>query len=321
MIAGCKMIDSMTIKLDETKWFVQASDGILIGSGEDIEKVLKCSPKVFGVVESIAETLYGNALTNAALYDLHADSVPKAVFENILRLLLDSGLVQSIRSTEGETKAEARSHEPICILCDDDYASTVRRIFVEQPPKGRSSFAFTVKKITEVESYEDGHFQEFALIVGIASNSLSKLRFFPYINEKAILEKTPLLLAYANGEKSYIGPLVLPGETACYRCVEIREKNNAKSPEYFSTLRSKVHDFNIRSFRQSSPACLIDAAFSVYQEVENFMILDNIPACYKHIVEREHRSLSSYSHPILKMPLCDKCGNFTTRQRVSAWAI
>ena len=315
------MIDSMMLQLDESKWFIQASDGILIGSGEDIEKVLKCNPKVFGVIGSIAEALRGKTLAAAALYELHAGIIPKGVFENILRLLIDCKLVRSIRLSDGEVMTGVETHGPVCVLSDDDYAPIIRRIFLEHPPGGQSGFEVAIQQITEVESYKDGHFRGFALVVALVSNPLLKLQFFPYVNEKALREKTPLLLAYANGDKSFTGPLTLPGETACYRCVEIREQNNAPSAEYFNTLRSKVHDFKGRSFPTPSPACLIDAALSVYQEVENYMFLTTFPACYKHIVEREHRSLSSHSHPILKMPLCDKCGNFTTRQRVSAWAV
>ncbi len=63
-------------------------------------------------------------------------------------------------------------------------------------------------------------------------------RLFYEINELAHQLRTPLIYTFIDGGMGVLGPLVIPGETACFTCFSNAFEASVLHPSYFNTYKS-----------------------------------------------------------------------------------
>ncbi len=190
-------------------------------------------------VEDIASISGSDAqVVNAAIgllerYDLLMDGTLPAEKDKLTRTSVFFSSIGGASSTEivRDRLASAR----ISVIGSSNAASEVLRGLLCSGIEGAQTSSFSSFDDEEVD----------LAIVAPATGELSRLR---EINKAAILKKQPWLqiLPY-DGRFSAIGPLFVPGETACYACFQLRRASNVKYPaEYLSSTKPR---------RRSSNAC------------------------------------------------------------------
>ncbi|RMB11960.1 TOMM precursor leader peptide-binding protein [Eilatimonas milleporae] len=313
------MFNGLAFTLNEDVWCLPSQEGLIIGSGDRVTKLMRCNPKVFDVVRSIRAALAGGPAALERIAGAQKAAVPNGVLEDILGRLLECGVI-SIDPPASKPTGRQETALSVAVFTDETLKPFLERAF-EGAGQDGLDWACTWFDCADSAEVSGQSLSEVTVAVGCASNTLARIKHFPGLNTACLQAGRPLLLTYCDGEKALVGPFVFPGESACYRCMEIREQANTPTPRHHQLVRSRIEEINVRSSPRPSRACMEDAASMLVNELSSFATRRRVPASYKAVVERRASTLSSVSRPLLRMPLCDACGNFVTRPRVAAWAV
>ena len=125
-------------------------------------------------------------------------------------------------------------------------------------------------------------------------------------NEFAHEAGTPWMLAQVRGFDGLVGPVVFPGETACYRCLERRIESNASDPKAYAAYRDGIADeptmasVGLPSFARTVAG---------YATVDLLYLLAYGQAfTVGRTVVLNFLDLSTEVNEVLKVPRCKVCG-------------
>ena len=119
------------------------------------------------------------------------------------------------------------------------------------------------------------------------------------------LETGLVWISYRNfGHRFEIGPMVVPHETACYRCLELRRMAN--NPSYDDLLKTQRSMFD---HNMALGALNITSGYELLA-IEVIKILTNFsrPLTYSSVYTFDLASFEGKFHPVLKIPRCPVCG-------------
>jgi bacteriocin biosynthesis cyclodehydratase domain-containing protein len=160
-----------------------------------------------------------------------------------------------------------------------------------------------------------------ATVLVLAADGMS-LAGVDAVNAFAIEHGIPWLLVRIDRTRALIGPYVIPGETACFACYELRARANAD--------RSADHEALHRHWRTVAdrPA---DAATppGAGPIVGGWAALDlgraiaggRAPVAAGRIVALDLHTLQSSTHEILRLPRCPACSRLRARPLTRIWDI
>jgi bacteriocin biosynthesis cyclodehydratase domain-containing protein len=137
-------------------------------------------------------------------------------------------------------------------------------------------------------------------------------------NLAALESRTTWTSFRLNGFDICIGPTVIPGETACYTCFDLRLKSNMSDYEEYLLLESHLRENDLQS-----GALMIDpgtdlAAFEVVKILTGFVT----PTTVGQLFTLNLLTLAGSSHPVLKIPRCASCGaSHQRRPQPRLWEI
>jgi ribosomal protein S12 methylthiotransferase accessory factor len=131
-----------------------------------------------------------------------------------------------------------------------------------------------------------------------------------WINRASLSQGIPALYAELRGHTALIGPLVLPGQTACYMCYRMRsiaceeDFNAAMTYEEFLDRRKlpALHERGVLPMLPSYTGSLL--ALEILKQALNL----SRPALANALLEFNALSLQTTSHPLLQKPDCPVCG-------------
>ncbi len=125
-------------------------------------------------------------------------------------------------------------------------------------------------------------------------------RQFTMVNAVALREHRPWLRVAGHGRLAWLGPLVLPGETACFACLEAREKANAHGS-------GELLDLEVGAIGAFAP---LDDLLAAHTAAEAARFLGGFapPATIGHVYELSATSPNTRSHVLLRDPGCSACG-------------
>lgn len=125
-----------------------------------------------------------------------------------------------------------------------------------------------------------------------------------HVNELAVETGTPLACTEFTGYDVIVGPIIIPGETACYECYRHRRNNNiGLSDTYMGFEQSAVGGNN--GLTDRLPFTDIATGFLV-TDIINLL-------CYGHgytvgsIISFDMSSLTMSSNDVLRLPRCEVC--------------
>jgi bacteriocin biosynthesis cyclodehydratase domain-containing protein len=126
---------------------------------------------------------------------------------------------------------------------------------------------------------------------------------FAAANEAALRTGRPWLRVAVHNDLAWLGPLVIPGETACIACMEMREAANARS-------EGSQPDFPLGSLGSSAPMEDL-LAVQAAAEAARFLGRFAAPATVGGTFELSAKSPATQRHPILRDPECLACGSLS----------
>jgi thiazole/oxazole-forming peptide maturase SagC family component len=116
------------------------------------------------------------------------------------------------------------------------------------------------------------------------------------------------------GHRVEVGPLIVPGETACFRCLELRRTSNLTTyGTFLDSRRRLVED------RASLGTLNITLGYELLAvEVMKFLTGFSRPATYGAVVSLDLLSLQTKAHPLLRIPRCPECSAIARENRPTA---
>jgi bacteriocin biosynthesis cyclodehydratase domain-containing protein len=124
--------------------------------------------------------------------------------------------------------------------------------------------------------------------------------YFSEVNEFALHGHRPWLRVAIHGDRAWLGPLVLPGETACFACLEARERANVRGSGAWPDLGPGASG----AFAPQEDLVAIQAG----AEAARFLGRFAPPATVGHFYELGLASPAAHRHTLLRVPECHACG-------------
>lgn len=337
----------MKLRFSPDVWVAPIADGVAVGSGDQIRHRLQLHPKLAASIEGLLET-YGAADfdSDAAQGELD-QAIPAFSRKNLFKSLLQIGVLESVddggvivKGDEREAREKlAPALKDLCKVEGIDFESSIARLsertvtgFVDERLSIRlrplaKSFGLnlsSVRSITQEESAEIATGQvpevpEGDLILGACTTSIGRYQLFPTLNALAISQKTPVLFGYIDGGVATAGPLVIPGETACMRCVEIRENAHLPKLDDRSLFKRIVADIPVSAGPTAHPLGAEWLANELVHSMLLALLRTKLPPTYDFIIRRDIQNNQTDTHYVLKVPLCDACGRMTERPFLNPW--
>ena len=135
-------------------------------------------------------------------------------------------------------------------------------------------------------------------------------------NLATLASKTTWTSARLSGFELLIGPTVIPGETPCFRCLELRLKSNVPDHSEYVAVQEYLKIGRLRAEMLAITPGVDLLALEVLKIITWFMP----PATYAHLYSLSLLTLQSKLHPILKIPRCSACGRpAMPRPTIHAW--
>ena len=128
----------------------------------------------------------------------------------------------------------------------------------------------------------------------------------PELQELNHAAAEPWLIAKPNGMLSWIGPLFVPGETACWECLRQRLEANREVDVFLQIMGDSRDPFPARPLLPSTAEA---AAAMTATEVAKWVVLGDSPSLRDHVVTVHHGKLATREHRLVRRPQCPECGD------------
>ena len=134
------------------------------------------------------------------------------------------------------------------------------------------------------------------------------VKIFEAANEACLQKKIPWLGVGLSGVQGVIGPLVIPGETPCYRCYKLRERGNAPHVDEYTSFEDYLRANPDHQVKQGSLRAF-DSLIGSLAALEVVYALTNIsdPKSLGNLLVVDLLSFDIEAHPILRLPRCPVC--------------
>jgi molybdopterin-synthase adenylyltransferase len=127
---------------------------------------------------------------------------------------------------------------------------------------------------------------------------------YDVFNRAALASKTTWTSARLSGFELHIGPTVLPYETACYTCFDLRQKSHVPDIAEHHIVEAFQKTGRLRPEALAFTPGTGLLALEVLKAISWFMP----PATYAHLYVLNLLTMESTLHPVLKLPRCAACG-------------
>ncbi|HEX8114340.1 MAG TPA: TOMM precursor leader peptide-binding protein [Kofleriaceae bacterium] len=127
------------------------------------------------------------------------------------------------------------------------------------------------------------------------------------LNRACLARGVPLFLVKPVGVRAWIGPLVVAGQTACWRCLEYRLRANREVEAYIERRTGKRMPLALP--RARVPLFERHASSVAITQLVRFLTTGANPGLGSHVLVTDLTSLTFERHPIVRRPQCPDCGN------------
>jgi bacteriocin biosynthesis cyclodehydratase domain-containing protein len=139
---------------------------------------------------------------------------------------------------------------------------------------------------------------------------------YEMFNLAALATKKSWTSARIAGFEFQIGPTVIPFQTACYRCFDLRQKSNLPDLAEYEILENFLKKDRLRPEALAFTPGTGLVALEVLKAITWFMA----PATCSHLFTLDLLTMESKLHPVLKIPRCPACGRpAQARPTIHAW--
>lgn len=232
---------------------------------------------------------------------------------NILRSLVMAG-VGEIVGVDPEVVCERDIYSASWFI-NEDVNSTRGEVLKRKVSEANPFVKFSYVN-EDVEAIEDVlEMKENCSLVIVSADNFSP-SFHEELNKVCLERGITWTSCRTFGFEIDIGPTVIPGETPCYKCFDLRRKGNINFYDEYILLENylKANEFYIGNLNIDIGAGF--AALEVLKILTNF----TDPATYANIFSFNLLTFESRLHPILKLPRCPHCGSPSIdRPTINIW--
>jgi len=319
-------------------WTVPIENGFLIGKRSIILRKVKGGRELSVFLEDLKNNINTSAMEKEKIKEKLSHQYAPAFVEEALHHLLELGIIKQIENPtpsrrephasgqESSTKHyitenfdesgqayEKLKYSSVAVVGHGVLAEKVSLALGDMPLKSVVCISDSKDKIKR--ALEDKDF-----IIAVADDPVERLRLFPKVNALNLEgANKPWLTGYMDGHQAFIGPMFVPEETGCYRCLELREDNHLPYPEEFAIFKQALANNKI-SCDPNAPAPAFQVA-SGYIATEALKFLARIghPATFQTLIVVDLNYLDTERHRLLKVPNCDVCGTHLTTPFRKTW--
>jgi bacteriocin biosynthesis cyclodehydratase domain-containing protein len=160
-----------------------------------------------------------------------------------------------------------------------------------------------------------------ATIIVLASDGMS-LAGVDAVNAFSIDHGIPWLLVRIDRTRALFGPYVIPGETACFTCYELRARANAERPSEHEALYRHWRTVADRPADVATPPSAgVIVGNWVASDLARAIASGRPPTTTGRIVALDLHSLQATTHEILRLPRCPACSRLRARPLTRIWDI
>lgn len=147
--------------------------------------------------------------------------------------------------------------------------------------------------------------------------------FMRAINRAALRCSSPLLpLCPTSEAECLLGPTVVPGETACWRCMEVRQRSNWLSRESWEmAIERHLEGHPLTGFLSGMPAAHAEIVLRMLAvEATKWLAKCNyFMQTLDHVLALRPFTLEVEQHVVLKVPRCPDCSRLQHHPATRVW--
>lgn len=141
--------------------------------------------------------------------------------------------------------------------------------------------------------------------------------FFDAVNRACLASGTRWLRVCVYGTSTHLGPTVIPHQTACYTCLDLRMRTHESELDGYLSYRARAGSVDGRSDEGGVAPLWSAVAGQVAMEVMRLLIGFTPPVTIGRFYELSAKSPSAAPHSVLRVPRCPSCGR--RRTVAEAW--
>jgi len=127
------------------------------------------------------------------------------------------------------------------------------------------------------------------------------------VNMYCLERGLPWMLVKPGGLIPLVGPLLLPGRTACWKCLESRLKHNHEVETYIQRKKGRQDPFPIT--RMQVPLFEFQALSIAVMQLVRWLATGTNPVLESKIISIDVMNAQQNAHWVLRRPQCEACGN------------
>jgi ribosomal protein S12 methylthiotransferase accessory factor len=127
------------------------------------------------------------------------------------------------------------------------------------------------------------------------------------INRDSLAQRMPLLLVKPVGTRLWIGPLIIPGRTACWKCLESRLRGNREVETYVERKTGRPGPFPVARARLAVTEYQAYAMAAL--QLLRWLATGANPAIESRLLVTDVTAFSFGFHDIIRRPQCPDCGD------------
>lgn len=132
---------------------------------------------------------------------------------------------------------------------------------------------------------------------------------------------TPWLHVTTDGETAWLGPLFIPHETACWRCLQHRLNSNRRHRDLYERFLAARRAAGATPRTPPAPLFVRQAVAGLAAlEVLRFLFAHEPPQCVGHVVFVRLSDFQTVRETVLKIPGCPVCAAAPARERLTCTA-
>lgn len=324
------------LHISARQWVVPAEDGFILGRRTSVLRRIRGGRELTEILDAIFAQLKAAPVPLESLCDVLKPRFPTALVIDAVHQFLSLGILVRRPVTDVEQQSDPlRSY--FAEQTDDEAvrverlkasrvlilgagqlatwtATALSEVGVVRIDQVRPTSAVDPMELAPLWSVAD-------LVIACADDPTERLRLFQPLNDVHLQHELPWLIAHLNGDQVLLGPLLVPRETGCYRCLEMREESRLPHRAEFLAFKRHVSSrWEVQSADHAPPAARI-ASGAIAMEAVRILSWVGFPATFRTMIAMDLRSFEVEHHTLLRVPFCDACGPHVTRPFSKPWSV
>lgn len=175
------------------------------------------------------------------------------------------------------------------------------------------------QKLDSPQSYQDLLTRVEVDLVLLCQNTFQP-KWAEWLNEASLATHTRWVPAWLEGPIGYVGPAVVPHQTACFQCYQIRRHEAVDNLEELIAFENYVSEQEEPQVKYGLIPALAGTIANLLAWEALKILTNNLYATtYSQLLEFDFRTIETTAHKVWKYPHCLSCGRPNRFPAIQAW--